>query len=259
MFESSEKIDAICLALSKFQLEVPSIPKSGVNPRFNSKYATLDDIVSLVSPCLARFNLFLNLAPINDGEMVGVRVAVYHASGQFLATRYLIKPARSGDPQAVGAILTYFSRYGIMGMLGLGTGEEDDDGNRASHSQAQQSRSPEVRQAPKAQNQPVAAASPKVAPTTAPKAGIISEAQAKRLFAISKQAGWTHNEVKELCYLVSGVSSSKDIPRSDYEEICTVVSSKSLDQFKEELGGGEERSPKLPDDVPTLTDDDIPF
>ena len=51
---------------------------------------------------------------------------------------------------------------------------------------------------------------------------LISEGQAKRLFAISKEAGWTNEEVKTLLNGYS-YSSSRDIKKSDYKKICETI------------------------------------
>jgi|SRR5581483_3502941 len=48
----------------------------------------------------------------------------------------------------------------------------------------------------------------------------ISEAQAKRLYAIAKGVGWKDSEMKEYLKAKYGIEHSKDIPRSKYEEIC---------------------------------------
>lgn len=55
--------------------------------------------------------------------------------------------------------------------------------------------------------------------------GVISEAQGKRLFAMSKEFGKTPDQVKE--YIGSlGYESSKDIKKSDYEKICNWIEGK---------------------------------
>jgi len=50
-------------------------------------------------------------------------------------------------------------------------------------------------------------------------AGVISEPQRKRLYAIAKSAGWSEESFKEWLFSNYGYESSKDIKRSDYEKI----------------------------------------
>lgn len=64
---------------------------------------------------------------------------------------------------------------------------------------------------------------PETKPTPSTTAGpVISEAQAKRLYAISKHAGWEIDELKKLVASY-GHESTKEILRSEYEEICAHV------------------------------------
>jgi len=50
----SENIKEIAAALSKFQGEITNPLNSAKNPQFNSKYAPLQDILSLTRPILAK-------------------------------------------------------------------------------------------------------------------------------------------------------------------------------------------------------------
>jgi hypothetical protein len=52
---------------------------------------------------------------------------------------------------------------------------------------------------------------------------VISEPQAKRLFAISKGAKWATNDLKNYLHLKLGVESTRDIPKSAYKEVCEEV------------------------------------
>ncbi len=73
------------------------------------------------------------------------------------------------------------------------------------------------------ERQPAAqTASPAVLDTELPPAPVISEAQAKRLFAISRSAGWTTEALKGWL-LTKGIFSTKAITKADYEGICKAV------------------------------------
>lgn len=52
----------------------------------------------------------------------------------------------------------------------------------------------------------------------------ISEAQQKRLFAISSQNGWSTEQMKQLLKLYLGIDSSKLIHWKDYEAVCNATS-----------------------------------
>lgn len=54
---------------------------------------------------------------------------------------------------------------------------------------------------------------------------VISDKQRKRLFAISKAANWTQDEVKELILKETGQESSAAIPWTKYDSICKTIES----------------------------------
>jgi phage recombination protein Bet len=59
----------------------------------------------------------------------------------------------------------------------------------------------------------------KAEPPPAP--GMISEAQRKRMFAIAKNHGWSHDDVKDMLTQGYGITSTRDIPVERYDEIIT--------------------------------------
>lgn len=65
--------------------------------------------------------------------------------------------------------------------------------------------------------------------------GKISEAQAKRLFAIMKSSGMKEEDLKAYLKKTYKVESSKDINRSDYEAICAYVQSQETQEETPEL------------------------
>lgn len=52
---------------------------------------------------------------------------------------------------------------------------------------------------------------------------VISEPQAKRLYAISKTAKWSTNDLKKYLNLKLGIEHSRDIPKTAYKEVCEEV------------------------------------
>jgi hypothetical protein len=56
--------------------------------------------------------------------------------------------------------------------------------------------------------------------------GTISEAQGKRLFAISKQANVTNDQLKDYLKVNYNIDSSRDIKKKDYEAICNALGAK---------------------------------
>lgn len=64
---------------------------------------------------------------------------------------------------------------------------------------------------------------------------VISEAQAKRLYAIAKGRGMTDGQLKEMINSLAGVDSTKKIPRDKYEVLC-----KHAEEFKVKSGNSDD-------------------
>jgi len=141
----SESIKEIAAALSKFQGEVTNPKNSAKNPQFNSKYAPLQDILSLTRPLLSKQGLSVIQSTTGDLENVTISTMLLHESGEFLETEDFIlkgeQTARGGakvlNVQGAGSMITYIRRYQISAILGLAS-EDDDDGNHASKKEDKQ-------------------------------------------------------------------------------------------------------------------------
>lgn len=128
----SESIVELTKALVKFNNEINKITKDAENPYFKSNYATLDQIVEQIRPLLTKNGLAVMQFPSGDGQMVSVTTLLLHESGEFIESQPInMKPVKN-DPQAVGSCITYARRYSLQSFLSLNTGE-DDDGNKATH------------------------------------------------------------------------------------------------------------------------------
>lgn len=57
---------------------------------------------------------------------------------------------------------------------------------------------------------------------------VISEAQRKRLYAMSKEANLSDDELKQLVVEVAGVQSSKEIPVGKYDQLCEAVQAQAV-------------------------------
>lgn len=121
----------ITKALVKFHMEVGKIRKNADNPFFKSKYASLSNILDVVTPVLVQCDLNIMQMPIGDGEL---RTVLSHISGEMVESTFNMKITKN-DPQSMGSAITYARRQSIGAILNLNI-DEDDDGNRASTVQA---------------------------------------------------------------------------------------------------------------------------
>jgi len=162
----SETIGAIAPALVKAQAEIRPIVKDSTNPAFRSKYTSLDAIMEVVRPVMAKHGLFVVQSVLDtiDGEhsiSITVESRVIHSSGEWIAGVVQV-PVMQQTSHGFGSALSYGRRYSLSALLSLAS-DEDDDGNGAI--QAQQSR-PQIKPGP-----PQQTTLRKLAPTPKPTAG----------------------------------------------------------------------------------------
>ena len=145
--KTSEQTAEIAAALSKAQADLKNPKrdrtvkvKTRTGGSYEFSYATLDSILSHARPILAKHGLAISQAV--DGETVVSRLM--HSSGEWLESATPLFVEGSG-PQAFGSAVTYARRYGMSGLLGI-TSEEDDDGNRAEGNEAKPKASPKPKQ-----------------------------------------------------------------------------------------------------------------
>lgn len=198
----SESIKNFADAMSKFQGEVKNPPKSADNPFFKSKYTPLDVLIDAAKPLLMQNGLSYIQSCSGDGQNIIVTTLLMHSSGEWVESDPLTLKADKATAQGAGSAITYGRRYALAAALGLAS-DEDDDGNGAEGNGKKGKQ-----ETPTKQNTP-----PQQSDTD-----IISEAQRKRLYAISKDG----DKAKEIIAKY-GYSSSKDIKKVDYEKICKEI------------------------------------
>jgi hypothetical protein len=113
-------------ALIRFQMEVGKISKESKNPYFNSKYASLPQILDVIRAPLITCGLAVIQMPHGDGDL---RTILAHESGEIIESTFSMKLVKN-DPQALGSAITYARRYAIGAILNLNI-DDDDDANSA--------------------------------------------------------------------------------------------------------------------------------
>lgn len=128
-------------ALMQAQMEFPEIPKDQTNTYFNTRYSSLDAIVSKTRPALFKFGLLLT-HDLEDTE-TGLRVTAVlkHTPTKQKKTNSLSCNVNRDAPQQMGSAITYLRRYTASPLLGI-TPDEDDDGN-ATKGQQSNGKTPE--------------------------------------------------------------------------------------------------------------------
>lgn len=218
--EMSPQVNEIAGAMAKAQAEIRGAIKDSANPFFKSKFASLESVRDACIGPLSAQGIAVFQSPSTDGSKVSIDTLLAHTSGQWVRGT-MSATAKDDSPQSIGSAVSYLRRYALQSFAGVAP--EDDDGEAA------EGRTSAARSA---YGHPVASdrARPKAPrPLTPPEqkaveAGqgdtlIISTDQAKRLYAIAKNGGWSDIELKAWLKEVWGYDSSKQIPRRQYDEI----------------------------------------
>ena len=124
---TSEKLDQLIPALLKAQLELPKVMKKDATGRF--EYTSLDNLLIIVKPILAKHGLLILQNPSGSETMIGVETTLYHSSGQFITSKMeseIEKGQGRNLYQNAGTGITYYRRYSIMCFLNLASGEDTD-------------------------------------------------------------------------------------------------------------------------------------
>lgn len=216
---TSTDIGDISKALSAAQGELTNPVKNRevtVRPRegmpYSFAYATLDSILDLVRPVLAKHSLAL-LQVVeprveNNGQQVTTRLL--HASGQWIETSLPIQVEGNGN-QKFGSALTYGRRYSIIALLALAA-EEDDDGNAADGNEVQPQQG---------RQQPPPARQPTVTPKVTPVGGATAAAPSTTIAPTANRGPITAaNACKEDCDAVFfKLIGEKGILHNDYRPL----------------------------------------
>lgn len=126
-------------------MEVGKIKKDATNPFFNSKYASLSNILDVITPVLVTCDLNIMQMPVGEGKL---KTILSHTSGDFVESEFDMHIVKR-DPQAMGSAITYARRYALGSILNLNI-EDDDDANSAKPSSDYRHDNPTYTKAPTA-------------------------------------------------------------------------------------------------------------
>lgn len=119
----------IGMKLLAVQKEIGVVTKGAVNPFFNSKYVEINSLLQAITPILQKHGVLLTQPLTSIEGKPAITTSLQDVeSGTHLSSTTPIPDIQ--DPQKMGAAITYFRRYGILSVLGLGA--EDKDGNEFS-------------------------------------------------------------------------------------------------------------------------------
>ncbi len=126
---SIELIAALDAALVKARSNYGDLTKDSDNPYFNSRYLSLDKLLSSVTPALGAQGLSVSSSyQLTASGGFAVVTTLSHVKGGFRTSLFPVLDASKS--QAVGSSGTYAMRYNLTQLLCVAA-EHDDDGNAA--------------------------------------------------------------------------------------------------------------------------------
>ncbi len=130
-YNRSEDIKDLATALSKAQAEFDIADLNKINPYFKSSYADLASIVGASRPALTKYGLSVTQEVSNDETgALWLITELMHSTGQWKLSRFRMVPPKN-DIQAISSYNTYVKRMCYASLVGVVTGDEDDDGEQA--------------------------------------------------------------------------------------------------------------------------------
>lgn len=127
----SESIKDLAGALAKAQAEFKVAEKNQKNPFFKSNYADFQSIVASSRPALAKNGLSVSQTIVLDQQGDQLLVStLMHSSGEWMKSASKINPVKT-DIQSFSSYITYLKRISYASLVGVVTGDEDDDGEAA--------------------------------------------------------------------------------------------------------------------------------
>jgi hypothetical protein len=116
----SEQINEIAAALAKAQSTMRNAVLNRTNPHFRSKYADLASIFDAVREPLSANGIAITQTI--DAHVL--TTMLMHTSGQWLGSQMDLP--ETSKPQELGSALTYYRRYSLAGLVGIGADDDDD-------------------------------------------------------------------------------------------------------------------------------------
>ncbi len=111
--------------LIEFQSKCNGVTLDGFNPHFKSKFCTLGNLVSTVTPVLSSVGLGFYHIIKQEEDYIFIETRIIDADTERYISSSLNIPLNS-NPQKLGAVLTYYKRYQLAGLLGVAEAGDDD-------------------------------------------------------------------------------------------------------------------------------------
>ncbi len=140
--ERSESITELTQALIKMQVLLKPAVRDKINPFLKSRYADLSGVWDACRVLLQEYKLAIVQVSGIDAKGCYLETILMHESGEWISSKYPLKPIKPDDPQALGSALTYARRYTLAAILGIVTEDDDAEGAMGRQPQSRVSAAP---------------------------------------------------------------------------------------------------------------------
>lgn len=188
--------------------EVTVTMKSGGSYKYS--YATASEIRRCTQAALSKYGLALIQQLVEGEQYASLVTLLAHKDGGEIKSEIKIN-TNINDPKALGALITYYRRYAISGVLNISADDEDDKSLEA-HTAAQ---AMQRREAPIFNEK---------SPVTQP--------QLRWLADLAKKNSWTIEQVKVASEEMFGIPDVKRINGGQFQEIIKAVQGGDFDAWK---------------------------
>ena len=265
-FVCSKTVGRLFAALAKAQGEFPHIEKTKTADagQYAYDYADLAEIREKTAPILAKHGLgVLQPGTFTPTGQVVIKTILTHESGEWFCDDPLIMPAKhDGNPQKIGAALTYARRYAYSSLLGIAPRNEDTDaaefrqeGDPTEHAPRSKTRRDgaprQTRREPPADVQPAGTMRGSDLPDD-PGEQTISGPEVKRLKDLLTGHKVNREEFGGYLLETYGYAKPNEIKRKDYDKICELASNfpKNVLAASELPDGAHDANGTPPGDLP---------
>lgn len=122
--------------------------------RYEYKFAPFDEIIQAIRPALRANNLLLTHGTLDiqrmdtgagvKGFLLPVHSTLFHVTSGGWKREVIPMPVARVEPGAVGSANSFGKRYTTLAILGLATGDEDDDAQKAQRRRFNEDETPDT-------------------------------------------------------------------------------------------------------------------
>ena len=136
-WEASQAKKEFDIALAKFRTIAPVLSRdstvdfSSAKGRTHYTFTSLGYTMAKVNPLLGECGLNISWRPNQEGSQIVVKCVLSHSGGHSESVQLSAPADQSGNKnpiQAVKSTISYLERITALSILGLASGEDDDDG-----------------------------------------------------------------------------------------------------------------------------------